>query len=86
MFKISAVLLKDPEYISYLVQIEALLYMRENDVYISEKRIKEVAINSVKELWELNIKDINITNFLKIVNENLEKAATFKISRRKLSV
>lgn len=60
--------------------------MRENDVYIGEKRIKEVAINSVKELWELNIKDINITNFLKIVNENLEKAATFKISRRKLSV
>lgn len=86
MFKISAVLLKDPEYISYLVQIEALLYMRKNNVYISKETVKEVAINSVKELWELNIEDVNTNNFIKIINKNLDEAATFKISRRKLSM
>lgn len=86
MFKISAVLLKDPEYISYLVQIEALLYMRKNNVYISKETVKEVAINSVKELWELNIEDVNTNNFIKIINKNLDEAATFNICRRKLSV
>jgi hypothetical protein len=33
-----------------------------------------------------NIENVNTNNFIKIINKNLDEAATFKIFRRKLSM